>query len=99
MIKLAKPVVTGPITSLIKSIETTIFPDQLKVAQVKPYKFSILIAINCETNNQKPLIGPSVWQPHLLSSRAFFQSSIIFKRAVVMVVGFTTTFAINAYHH
>ena len=37
MIKLAKPVVTGPITSLInKSIETSIFPDQLKVAQVKP---------------------------------------------------------------
>jgi hypothetical protein len=31
MIKLAKPVVTGPITSLInKSIETSIFPDQLK---------------------------------------------------------------------
>ena len=37
MIKLAKPVVTGPITSLInKSIETSIFQDQLKVAQVKP---------------------------------------------------------------
>ena len=37
MIKLAKPVATGPITSLInKSIETSIFPDQLKVAQVKP---------------------------------------------------------------
>jgi hypothetical protein len=37
MIKLAKPVVTGPITSLInKSIETSIFPDQLKVVQVKP---------------------------------------------------------------
>jgi hypothetical protein len=37
MIKFAKPVVTGPITSLInKSIETSIFPDQLKVAQVKP---------------------------------------------------------------
>ena len=37
MIKLAKPVVTGPITSLInKSIETSIFPDQLKVAQVNP---------------------------------------------------------------
>ena len=33
MIKLAKPVVTGPIN---KSIETSIFPDQLKVAQVKP---------------------------------------------------------------
>jgi hypothetical protein len=32
MIKLAKPVATGPITSLInKSIETSIFPDQLKV--------------------------------------------------------------------
>ena len=37
MITLAKPVVTGPITSLInKSIETSIFPYQLKVAQVKP---------------------------------------------------------------
>ena len=37
MIKLAKPVVTGPITSFIKkSIERSIFPDQLKVAQVKP---------------------------------------------------------------
>jgi hypothetical protein len=36
MIKLRKPVATGPITSLInKSIETSIFPDQLKVAQVK----------------------------------------------------------------
>jgi hypothetical protein len=35
--ELAKPVVTGPITSLInKSIGTSIFPDQLKVAQVKP---------------------------------------------------------------
>jgi hypothetical protein len=32
-----KKIRTGPITSLInKSIETTIFPDQLKVAQVKP---------------------------------------------------------------
>ena len=37
MIKLAKPVITGPVTSLInKSIETSIFPDQLKVVQVKP---------------------------------------------------------------
>ena len=37
MIKLTMPVVTGLITSLInKSIETSIFPDQLKVAQVKP---------------------------------------------------------------
>jgi hypothetical protein len=37
MIKLAKHVVTGPITSLInKSIETSFFPYQLKVAEVKP---------------------------------------------------------------
>ena len=37
MIKLAKLVVKGPVTSLInKSKETSIFPDQLEVAQVKP---------------------------------------------------------------
>jgi hypothetical protein len=29
------------------------------------HKFSILIAINCEASNQKPLIGPSVWLPQI----------------------------------
>jgi hypothetical protein len=36
-----------------------------------------------EANNQKPLIDPSVLAAiNLLSSRVFFQSSIIFKGAV-----------------
>ena len=37
LLKLAKPSITGPITSLVnKSFTTSIFPDSLKIAQVKP---------------------------------------------------------------
>ena len=37
ILKLAKPIVTKPITILInKSLETSVFPDNLKVAQIVP---------------------------------------------------------------
>jgi hypothetical protein len=35
------------------------------------HKFSILIAINCEANNQKALIGPSVWGPQIYCKKSF----------------------------
>lgn len=72
MIKLAKPVVTGPITSLInKSIETSIFPDQLKVAQVKPLfknKNDQLDKTNYRPVSVLPAISKNLSEQFLISS-------------------------------
>jgi hypothetical protein len=72
MIKLAKPVVTGPITSLInKSIETSIFPDQLKVTQVKPLfknKTDQLDKANYRPVSVLPAISKILSEQFLISS-------------------------------
>jgi hypothetical protein len=66
-LKIAKPIVSKPITMLInKTIENASFPNKLKEAQVVPLhkKNSQL-----EVGNYRPM--------------AFFQSSIIFNSAVL----------------
>ena len=72
MIKLAKPVVTGPITSLInKSIETSIFPDQLKVTQVQPLfknKTDQLDKANYRPVSVLPAISKILSEQFLISS-------------------------------